>query len=69
MRKNYNFTYFNTLILCVWLQIINKVKFIYQGEDHIKVKVKYLHPSKFYVAHTLCKWLVCVRLNAFLLWR
>ena len=48
-----NSTYFNTLFLCVWLQVINKVKFIHQGEGHIKVKVKYLHPFKFYVAHTL----------------
>ena len=48
-----NFTYFNKLILYVWLQIINKVKFIHQGEGHINVKVKYLHPFKFYVAHTL----------------
>ena len=61
-----NFTYFNILFLCVWLQLINKVKFIHQGEGHIKVKVKYLHPFKFYVAHTFCKRVVCIRLNAFL---
>ena len=36
MRKNDIFTYFNTLILCVWLQVINKAKFIHQGEGHIK---------------------------------
>ena len=41
-------TYFNTLILCVWLQVINKVKFIHQGEGRIKVKVKYIYiPSNF----------------------
>ena len=62
-----NFTYFNTLFLCVWLQVINKVKFIHQGECYIKVKVKYLHPFKFYVAHTFCKRVVCIRLNALLL--
>ena len=28
------------LILCMWLQVMNKVKFTYQGEGHIKVKVK-----------------------------
>ena len=61
-----NFTYFNTLFLCVWLQVINKGKFIHQGEGHIKVKEKYLHPFKFYVAHTFCKQVVCIRLNAFL---
>ena len=61
-----NLTYFNTLFLCVWLQVINKVKLI-KGEDHIKVKVKYLNPFKFYIAHTFCKWVVCIRLNAFLL--
>ena len=49
-----------TLILCVWLQVINKVKFILQGEGHIKFKVKYLHSFKFYVAYTLLKWLVCI---------
>ena len=49
-----NFTYFNILFLCVWLQVINKVKFIHQGEGHIKVKVNYLHPFKFYAAHTFC---------------
>ena len=50
----------------VWLQVINKVKFIHQGEGHIKVKVNYLHPFKFYVAHTFCKRVVCIQLNAFL---
>ena len=58
-EKNDNFTYFNTLIFSVWLQ----AKFIHQTEGHIKVK--YLHPFKFYVVRTLCKWVVCIRLNAF----
>ena len=40
MRKNDSSTYFNLLILCMWLQVINKVKVTYEGEDHIKVKVK-----------------------------
>ena len=62
-----NFTYFNTLFLSVYLQVINKVKFIHQGEGHIKVKVKYLHSFKFYVAHTFFKRVVYIRLNAFLL--
>ena len=39
---------------------------MHQGEGHIKVKVKYLHPFKFYVAHTFCKRVVCIRLNTFL---
>ena len=39
-KKNDNFTYFNMLILCIWLQVINKVKVTHQGEGHIKVKVK-----------------------------
>ena len=50
----------------MWLQVINTVKFIHQGEGHIKVKVKYLHPFRFYVAHTFCKRVVCIQLNAFL---
>ena len=28
------------LILCIWLQVINKVNVTHQGEGHIKVKVK-----------------------------
>ena len=40
MRNNYSFTYFNLLILCMWLQVIIKVKVTHQGEGHIKVKVK-----------------------------
>ena len=34
-----NFTYFNMLMLCIWLQVINKVKVTHKGEGHIKVKV------------------------------
>ena len=67
MRKNDSFTYFNFLILCMWLQVINKVKVTHQGEGHIKVKVKYLHPFKFYVAHALCKRVVYIRLKCYLL--
>ena len=51
----------------MWLRVINKVKVTRQSEGHIKVKVKYLHPFKFYVGHTFCKRVVCIRLNAFLL--
>ena len=40
MRKNDSFTYFNFLILCMWLKVINKVKVTHQYEGHIKVKVK-----------------------------
>ena len=68
-EKNDNFTYFNTLILCVWLQVINNVKFIHRGEGHIKVKVKYLHLFKFYVACTLCKQVVCIWLKCILVRR
>ena len=61
-----NFTYFNILFLFVWLQVINKVKFIHQGEGDSKVKEKYLHSFRFYVGHTFCKRVVCILLNAFL---
>ena len=33
----------------MWLQVINKVKVTYQGEGHIKVKVKYLLSFQLYV--------------------
>ena len=39
-EKNVNFTYFNILILCKCLQVINKVSVTYQGQGHIKVKEK-----------------------------
>ena len=39
-EKNDHFTYFNLLVLCMWLQVINKVKVTHQGEGHIKVKLK-----------------------------
>ena len=39
-EKNDSFTYFNLLILCMWLQVINKVKVSHQGEGHFKIKVK-----------------------------
>ena len=38
--KNASFTYFNMLYLCMWLQVINKIKVTHQGKCHIKVKVK-----------------------------
>ena len=43
-EKNGSFAYFNLLNLCMWLQVINKVKVKHQGQGHIKVKVKYLLP-------------------------
>ena len=67
MRKNDSFTYFNLLILCMWPKVINKVKVTHQGEGHIKVKVKYLHPFKFYVACTFYKRVVCIRMKCYLL--
>ena len=66
MRKNDSFTYFNLLILHMLLHVINKVKVTHQSEGHIKVKVKYLHPFKFYVVSTLCKRVVCIRLKGYL---
>ena len=39
-EKNDNFTYFNMSILCIWLQVINKVKATHQAVGHIKIKVK-----------------------------
>ena len=66
MRKNDSFTYFNFLILCMWPKVINKVKVTHQGQGHIKVKVKYLLPFQLYLAHTLCKRVVCIRLKCYL---
>ena len=38
-EKNDNFTYFNMLILCMRLHVINKLKVTHQGEGNIKVKI------------------------------
>ena len=57
MRKSDSFTYFNFLILCMWLQVINKVKVTHQGEDHIKDKVKISSSLP-----TLCKILLILTL-------
>ena len=65
-EKNDTFTYFNLLILCMWLQVINKVRVTHQGQGHIKVKAKYLHPFKLDIACTLCKLMVCIRLKCYL---
>ena len=48
----YGFTYFNMLIICMLLQIINKVKVTHQGQGHINVKVKISIFSQFYVKFT-----------------
>ena len=39
-EKNDSFTYFKLLTLCMWVQVINKVKVTHQGGGHIKVKIK-----------------------------
>ena len=39
-EKNDNLTYFNLLILCMKLKVINKIKVTHKGEGHIKAKVK-----------------------------
>ena len=53
-EKNDNFTYYNMLILCMWLQVINKVKVTHQGEGHTKVKVKNIYLlSNFHVKFCL----------------
>ena len=66
MRKNYSFTYFNLLSLCMFPKVINKVKVTHQGKGHIKVKIKYLHPFQFFIAPTLRKRAVCIQLKCYL---
>ena len=46
MCKKLLFTYFNLLLCCMWLQVINKVKVTHQGQDQIKVEVKLRSFSK-----------------------
>ena len=55
MRKKNIFTYFNMLILCILPKVINKVKVTHQGQDHIRIKVKYLLPFQLYVKFYLFK--------------
>ena len=37
------------LILCILLQVVNKVKVTHQGEDYIKVNVKLSTSLQFYM--------------------
>ena len=46
-EKNDKFTYLNMLILCIWPQVIHKVKVTNQGKGYIKVKETYLNPFNF----------------------
>ena len=50
-EKNDHSTYFNMLIFCMWLQVINKVKVTHHGEGHIMVKVKISTSFTFYVIY------------------
>ena len=50
------------------LKVINKLKVTHQGEGHIKVKVTYLQPFKFNIAHALCKRVVCIRTEMLLVY-
>ena len=59
-EKNHKFTYFNLLIHCMRLQVINNVKATHKSDGHIKVKEKYLCTFQFYVAHTVRKRVVCI---------
>ena len=61
-EKNDNFTYFNMLIPCIWLQIINKVKVTHQGEGYIEIRVKISTPFQFHVKFYLFQHInpVCV---------
>ena len=59
-----NFTYFNMLILYLWLHVINYVKVTHQGEGHIKVKVKNIYLLSNFMSNftyfnmlILCVWL------------
>ena len=56
-------TYFNFLILCMWLQVINKVKVTHQGQGHIKVKVKISSSLS-----TLCKIFTYFNLLILCMW-
>ena len=62
-EKNDSFTYFNFLILCMWLQVINKVKVTHQGQGHIKVKVKISSSLP-----TLCKILLIFNILILCMW-
>ena len=39
----------------MWPKVMSKVKVTHQGQGHIKVKVKDLHPFKLYVKFYLLK--------------
>ena len=46
-ENNYNFTSFNMLIHCLWLEVINKVKVTHQGEITSRSNKNMYLPSNF----------------------
>ena len=54
------------LLILTYLSSVCGYRSLIRSRSHIKVKVKYLHPFKFYVAHALCKRVVCIRLKCYL---
>ena len=51
LKKNLKkiITYWNLLLLCMWLQGINKVNVTHQGQGNIKVKVNLLFERDFVI--------------------
>ena len=52
-EKNDNFTYFNMLILYIWLQVINEAKVTHHDEGPFQFNVKlylFQHSNPLYVA-------------------
>ena len=62
-EKYDNFTYFSMLIPCILLQVINKVKFIHQGEGHEGGNVSIASHEIFLVTMLLLDF-VAIELNS-----
>ena len=57
-KKNDDFTYFNILILCVWLHVINMVKVTHQGQGSHQGQSENIFPLS-----NLCKILFINYIN------
>ena len=51
------------LLISTYCFFVCGYKSLIRSRSYIKVKVKYLHRFKFYVAHTFCKRVVCIQVK------
>ena len=67
MYKKWLFTYFNLLFLCMWLQVINKVKVTHQIQGHASRSSVAMSKAlaKFGYVHLVLRWYKVIEIPEF----